>query len=401
MRQIMHKLGFTDIGSNPIIRSLTIAWLVSSFGNGLFTTVEVIYFTFVVGLPPHQVALALGISGVASLVLSVPLGHFADRFGAKRVAVFSEIIHGFLLVGMAFVHTYWPFLFLNVVIVIFGTLGHIAQSALTAKLGEGEERVKIRAIQRTMANVGIGLGTLFAGFALAANTVFGYQLMLFLNCGAFLVSAYLVSKLPTDPATVEKSEPFSFVALKDKKYLAATLINAVMTTHFVLQNVAIPLWVVRETEAPRWWMSVLFIINTAFVAIFQIRASQGTGDLATSARKFRNSGYWLFLACVVYGLAAGTPIWIACVVLVAAMLLHIAGEVLHAAGSWAISFDLADEKHQGQYQGVYSMSWGISGSIGPSFVTFMALELGLLGWAIMGAMFAVAGWLMHRLVTRP
>ena len=145
-------------------------------------------------------------------------------------------------------------------------------------------------------------------------------------------------------------------------------------------------------------MAVLFVINTAGVAIFQIRVSKGTGDLLTSARKFRNSGYWLAFACLLYGLAAGTPIWLACLVLVAAMILHVMGELLGAAGSWAISFDLADEKHQGQYQGVFALSWGLSGSFGPTFVTFMALELGLTGWVIMGALFALAGWLMFRVI---
>lgn len=400
MRSLLEKLGFSDIVGNPIMRTISIATLVSTFGNGLFTTVEVIYFTFVVGLPAHQVALALGAAGLAGLLSTVPLSHFVDRFGARKIAILASVLQGFVMVGLAFIHDFWLFLIFNVVISIIGMTGHTAISTLTAKLGIGEERVKIRAVQRTMANVGIGFGTVFAGFALAANTQLGYQLMLFFNCVTFLGEAWFLSRLPNDGATVDKSEPFSFIALKDKKYLVATLLNAFMTTHFVLQNVAIPLWIVRETEAPRWWMSVLFIINTTGVAIFQIRASKGTGDLLTSARKFRNSGYWLAAACVVYGLAAGTPMWIACAVLVGAMVLHIVGELLQAAGSWAISFDLADEKHQGQYQGVFSMSWGISGTLGPSFVTFMALELGLTGWAIMGAMFAIAGWLMHRMIVR-
>lgn len=50
-----------------------------TFGNGLLTTVEIIYFTFFVGLAPSKVALGLSIAGGMSLLCSVPAGHIADR----------------------------------------------------------------------------------------------------------------------------------------------------------------------------------------------------------------------------------------------------------------------------------------------------------------------------------
>ena len=67
---------------------------------------------------------------------------------------------------------------------------------------------------------------------------------------------------------------------------------------------------------------------------------------------------------------------------------------------WSIGFGLADEKHQGQYQGVWSLSWGLGGTLGPAFVTLMAITLGQRGWIIMAVMFLINGILMHRLVTR-
>jgi MFS family permease len=81
------------------------------------------------------------------------------------------------------------------------------------------------------------------------------------------------------------------------------------------------------------------------------------------------------------------------------MVVHTLGELYTAAGSWSIGFELAVEKHMGQYQGVYSLGWGLGGTFGPAYVTTCVLGFGIFGWAFMGAVFLVSGLAMHALVT--
>jgi MFS family permease len=177
-------------------------------------------------------------------------------------------------------------------------------------------------------------------------------------------------------------------------------LNGIVSLHFVIQGVALPLWILQYTDAPKWWVSVLFVINTVLVTILQIRFSSGTGDLKVSITKFRIGTVWLLGACVVYSLAGGIPLWAACLVLSVGMLVHTIGELQAAAGSWSIGFDLAEEKHMGQYQAVYSLGWGIGGTVGPLYVTALAIGLGMTGWWIMGAVFALAGIAMYWLVDK-
>ena len=224
--------------------------------------------------------------------------------------------------------------------------------------------------------------------------------MLLANALTFILSSLVFLKLPFIAPTVEKSEPLSFEAIKDRRFLGATVLNGFMSLHFVLQGVAIPLWIVNETNAPRWWVSVIMVINTIGVVLFQIRVSRGSGDIAVGALQFRRAGFAVALACLLYALASGiSTIW-ACTILVLAMCAHVFGELIGSAGSWSIGFGLADEKHQGQYQGVYSLSWGVGGTIGPAFVTAMAITIGQLGWVYMAALFAITGLLMYRLVMK-
>ena len=398
-RKSLTKLKSAAIPKESAIRILSLATLINTFGNGLFLTIEVIYFTLYVGLTPAQVGLGLSLGGAVSLLFSVPAGHVADRFGPRDIAVFAYAGEGVVLASFIFVHSLLPFILLSMLAGAVGSTGQTLRMATIAKFGEGEERVRIRAYTRAVTNLGIGVGTIFAGIALAVNTRTGYATMLLLDAATFLGAAVVWRRLPFVPPTVVKGEPFSFVALKDRKYLAATLLNGVMSLHFIVQNVAIPLWVVHETKAPRWWVAVIMLVNTIAVILFQVRASKGSGDVKAGARMFARAGYFVAAACLLYAISSGVSKVAACILLVLAMLVHVAGELIGSAGSWSIGFGLANQDHQGQYQGVYSLGWGLGGAVGPSVVTALAIGMGKIGWVILGAIFLTTGVLMRRLVT--
>lgn len=104
------------------------------------------------------------------------------------------------------------------------------------------------------------------------------------------------------------------------------------------------------------------------------------------------------VGCILYALSADVSAWIACLLLVIAMGVHVAGELFGSVGSWSIGFELADPKYQGQYQGAYSLGWGLGGTFGPTIVTALAITLGQVGWMILALIFVVTGILMRRLV---
>ena len=388
------------IPSDPARRTMSLSTLINTFGNGLFMTIEVIYFTLVVGLSPAKVALALSIAGGVALSVSVPAGHISDRFGPRDIAALAMVLEGLLMFALLSVHTFLPFLLVNIGMAVLGNMSQTMRMATIAKLGEGEERVSIRAYQRAITNFGISLGTVFAGIALAVNTPLGYQLMLAGDAVTFILAGLVFRKMPFMEPTVERGEPISFQALRDKRFVAATALNAINSLHFVLQSVAIPLWVVRETSAPRWWVSVIMMVNTIAVMLFQVAASKGSGPIFAGAKLYRRASLAIAIACILYSTSHGVSAITASALLIVASAVHVYGELIGSAGSWSIGFGLADEKHQGQYQGVWSLSWGLGGTLGPAFVTLMAITLGQEGWFIMAAIFLTNGILMHKLVTR-
>jgi MFS family permease len=395
----LKKLQKAAIPEDPALRILSLATLINTFGNGLFMTVEVIYFTFFVGLSPSRVALGLSIAGSVALVFGVTSGHLADRFGPRDLAALSYVSEGLLLIGFIFIHSFTSFLFLSVGVGVVGAIGQTLRMATIASFGEGEERVRVRAFTRSVTNLGLGIGTIFAGIALALNTRAGYSTMLILDSASFIASAYVWRKLPYVAPTVARNEPFSFVAFRDRKYLSVTLLNGVMSLNFVIQSVAIPLWVVKETNAPRWWVAVVLLTNMIAVILFQVRASRGAGDVNQGARKCERAGFYFAAACLLYALSAGVPKIMACTLLIAAMIVHVIGEMIGSVGSWSVGFGLADPKHRGQYQGVFSLGFGLGNAVGPSVVTALAIGMGKIGWVFLAVMFVLSGVAMRRLVT--
>ena len=384
----------------PHLRILAGSTFINTFGNGLFMTVDVIYFTTIVGLSPAQVALALSIAGGLAMTLSVPAGHIADRFGPRNISAIAVAVEGLVMAGLIFVHSFLPFLLIHIVMAMLGVVAQTTRMATIAKLGGEESRVQLRAYQRAVTNFGISVGTLFAGIGLALNDPTVYKALLLGDALTFILAGLLYLKLPFVPPTVERGEPFSFEAMKDKVFLAATLSNAFMSLHFVLQSIAIPLWVVRETNAPRWWVSVIMMMNTIAVMFLQVAASKSSKTLMGGAKAYRNASYFISLACVLYAYAHGMNAVMAALLLSLGMASHIVGELIGSAGSWSIGFGLADENHQGQYQGVWGLSWGLSGTLGPAIVTALVIGMGISGWWILAAIFAVNGSVMHKLVTK-
>ncbi|HUX05589.1 MAG TPA: MFS transporter [Acidimicrobiales bacterium] len=376
------------------IRTLTKATLANTVGNGLYMTISVIFFTRSVGLSNHQVALGLSIAAAGGVLVNIPAGHLADRRGPRGLAALLLLLEGVAMAAFAIVHSFDQFLIVSIAGAMCNSAGSSIRLAIMARFGVGEERVRIRAFQRAVTNFGISVGTVFAGLALALDTRSAYVAMVLANALTFVIAAIYVTRLPEMPVIdVVRTEGNTrlLVVFRDRRYLTASLLNGLFWTHFAIQSVGLPLWIVQRTSAPRWWVALLLLVNTTMVVLLQVRFSKGTGDIVVAARAFRRSGLWIALACVLYASAEGASPVVASIVLLTGMVVHTLGELLSSSASWGIGFGMAREDLQGQYQGAFSMGRGLIGIFAPLVVISVAVSRGLVGWLALGAAFVVMG----------
>ena len=380
-----------------MVRRMAAATLVSTFGNGLFMTLSALYFTRIVGLSVAQVGLGLTLAGVLGVVASVQFGPVTDRVGARRLFTVLLVLDALGTASMSVVTTFWTFLLVAAVTTVCDRGASTARAAMYADVLSPELRTSTRAFLRAVTNVGIGAGSATAAIALHVDTRAAYVTAILVDGLTFLVAAVILRGLP-DTRTARGAESAARrgpnPALRDRPYLVVTALNSVIALQFTILEVGLPLWIVNHTNAPRIMVAATLLLNTVLVVAFQVRAARGVRDIASAGRVLRRGAFLLAAAWLLIAFCAGLPGWAAAALLVGALAVETAGEVLSSAAGWELSYALADDAHHGAYQGVFTGGWAVASMLGPVIVTSTALDLGLGGWAILAAAFAGCGLAM-------
>lgn len=374
------------------LRLLAIAALVNTLGNGLFYTSAALFYTRSIGLSPGQVGLGLTVAGLLGLLVGIPAGHLADLRGAREVLIVTLVLEAGAMASFALVHGFTGFLLSSIAYLCVDKASNAVRQGLIASAFPPEERVSGRAYLRSVTNLGIGVGSAVAGVAIAVDTREAYVALVLADALTYLGCAAVIARLPRREGAVRKAEKGGMlVAVRDRPYLVVTAVGAVLNLHYVLLEIAVPLWVDRYTSAPRWTVALLFLVNTACCVLLQVRMSRSAHDVPSSARTQRTGGLLVAGSCVVFALSDHGSAAVAVAVLVLAALVNVAGELQQASGSWGLGFGLAPETSQGQYQGLYSTGFAASQMLGPLVVTATVVAWGVPGWLLMGAVFAAAG----------
>ena len=374
----------------------------NTFGNGLFMTLDALYLTRMVGLSVAEVGLGLTIAGGLGVVGGIPFGQLADRVGHLRLLTVLVVVEA---VGTACVTLIDSFAMLLVVAGVT-TLADRASSAvrngLYAVVLSPQRRTQGRAYLRAVTNVGIGAGSATAAIALQVDTRAAYVALILIDALTFVVAAAILAGVPVPPAERRASAPTlrnRNPALRDGPYLAMSGLNAVLALQFGLIEVGLPLWIVRHTDAPRAMVAGTMLLNTVLVVLLQVRASKGITTVAGAARAAALGGVLMAAACLVFAAADSVGVWLAATVLALGMVVQTLSEVICSAAGWALSYDLADPDHPGAYQGMYSSGFALATMLAPIIVSVTALRYGMLGWCLLAAAFAAAGFAMRPVVT--
>lgn len=235
-----------------------------------------------------------------------------------------------------------------------------------------------------MTNVGVSVGALGAGWAVQVGTVTSYRLLVVGLSVSWAAAALVLLALPPVAPGAAAGDPRR-AALRDRPYLLLTALDGVTAVQFKVLTVAVPLWLIGATAAPRWLVSGTMLTCTVIVVAFQVRASRGVDSPAAGGRAYRRAGLAFLLSCSLIPLAAGVP------VLLGAVVVHTVGELWHAAAGFEVSFGLAPERATGQYLGVFGTGAGLAEAFGPGLLIWLRIDWGRPGWYVLGALFAVTG----------
>ncbi|MFI9111268.1 MFS transporter [Streptomyces venezuelae] len=376
-------------GSGPE-RVLVAASFVNRVGNGLFNAASAMYFTLIVGLPAAHVGAALTIAGLVGLSAGIPGGHLADRRGARAVMMGALVVQAVSMAALVLVESWLAFTVVATVDQVAAAVGGAASGALVARVG-GERPAAFRAKLRTFVNLGVVLGTVGSGLALAAGTRGAYVTLILGNAASFALCAALLLLLPHYPVLKAPPRERRLPAFADRPYLVFTALYGAMGLQYSTVSLLLPIWIAQHTEAPRWTAAAVFAVNAAFCVLLQTRIGSRIETPHDGGRAFRTAGLLFLVSCPMMALAAYTPVWAAAGLLIAAIFVHSLGEIWESSAGFALGFGLAPDHAQGQYQGLLGLGFSAGQAVAPAILTTVVLGLGVTGWLLLAVFFAAVG----------
>jgi len=139
-----------------------------AFVSEIFFPIAIWLFFYSQFLSFAQIALLSGITGLASIVLEVPTGAFADIFGRKTAICLSYILFSVSMVGVALSYSFSAFLFFGILAALSNALysGSLEALVYDSLKENGEESIFERVISKIEALTWIGLfiGSVVGGF---------------------------------------------------------------------------------------------------------------------------------------------------------------------------------------------------------------------------------------------
>jgi hypothetical protein len=278
--------------------------LIDATGSGAVAPITILYLTQIVGISAVHVGLALAITGAVGVVATSAAGSIVDRIDSRAVAAvsFAVCAVGFLLLTR--VDSLISFLCVGTLIQLAERVAQASRKIVAFAVAEGSDRVELLAYERSTRNVGYGLGGLLASVALAGGTRGFYDAVIVADAVSFFVAAVGISTLPAAPpaAAAHPTRGYRDV-LHDRRYLALATATTFLWLNDSILKIGLPLWLVVRTSAPAVLVGVLFTLNTALVAAFQVRSSRAGASLRGVGRAYHRAGVALLASCLLFAVA--------------------------------------------------------------------------------------------------
>jgi predicted MFS family arabinose efflux permease len=384
--------------ATPLARRLSAQSILFAVGEGVFITGSAVFFTHVVGLSAAQVGLGLTIAGVVTFFFAVPLGRLADRVGPQRMWALGALSQALLYLAWPWITGFGAFLAMMIVLELVDAAGNAGRGAYTLTVFSREERVRSLAYMRAALNIGFTFGALLGGLALATGSDSVIRAVPVLTAAVLGLNAVLISRLPRtneDPTIAAPTTLITPGALRNRGFLAVAVCDGVLASQQVLLNVVIPLWLVEETDAPRVLLAWLFGTNTVLAVLFQVAASRGAETVAGALRASRISAGFFVLSCLIVSVTHETLGWTTIALVWLGHVTVTGAELFQSAGHWGLVAELSEPHRRGEYHGAARLGGTVGNVWAPAAYTFLAMEWGTPGWAVIAAIGLLAAVGIH------
>ncbi|WP_329383777.1 MFS transporter [Streptomyces sp. NBC_01351] len=354
--------------------------LADAVGLGMYLSLSVLFFDKAVHLPNAQIGLVLGVAGITSLLGAMPIARAAERFGTRTMLTVLYLVRAGAFLALAASTTFVAALLASAVAGLLSRgISPLIESGLIARAGN-EEAVGALARLRSLRNAGMAAGALPSGAAIAIGEAWAYRAVMVLSAVLFIGCA-VACRTFGDSGHPAQGGISRTSVLRDRAFLRITALYGALTMSALVLGLGVPLWVVQETQAPAWTVTLVQVLNTALVVVLQVRVSKGSEEFGTARRMMRRGGILAALAAVVVPLTAFGGATADLALVVAAALLFTLAELYVIAGTTGAALLHIPEGRKPAYLAAFNLGFAVATVVGPPLIT---ASVGWAGWGWLG-----------------
>ncbi|WP_075662072.1 MFS transporter, partial [Streptomyces acidiscabies] len=345
-------------------RLLFAAVVIDSTGSGLAVPFLLLYLTWHDGMAATTAGTVLTVAGIVALAAGPLSGPLVDRFGPQRIVQVAHLLRAAAFLGYLTTSSPRAALGLAVLAAVGDNLFWPANRAFLARRCAPDELLRWYGLERTLRNVGLAAGGLAAGFLAGLGSA-GLRSIMAANAASYLLATTLIALLPAAGSGPRPASPTAPDAPRPgRPYVTMVAANTLLVLVTSALPVLVPLYVVQALGRPSWLVGVVFALNTLLVTAGQVLVVRWV-ERRDHLRVMQWAGAVWAVSAALFGAASGLPGAFVAPLLVVAVVVFTAAELMHGPTGDAVAVRMAPEDRPGRHLGLHQLSWGVGSALAP------------------------------------
>ncbi len=365
----LYKKSFSGLSRDILL--LALVTLVNKSGT-MIVPFLTIYLTHQKGYSLEQAGIVMTFFGLGSLLGNFIGGKLTDLFGAYRIQIWTLILSGIGFVLMIYLQNFWYY-----TIGIF-TVNTIAEAFRPANLSsiniysKPQNRVRSVSLIRLAINLGFAIGPALGGILIV---FWGYDWLFIIDGLTCIIAAFVFWLLLEDKPIIDadkKAQP-KFKTLdvfKNKSFVILMICQLLGAISFFQLFTTFPIYIKEYLGFSDTYVGFLMAINGIFIAvvempiIYLIEKKYRRIFLIATGNILMGFSWYLF----------NISFWEYMPILVVVFISF--AEIIDFPFNYSLVVSMSNERNQGIYMGVYTMTFSIAFILAPSIGTYIVAHYG-------------------------